>query len=175
MTTPIHTILELCKRSDAIARDKGWLKEGDPRPFGMSIALMHSEISEALEDYRNHKGLNERYYEGTAVSIDGRKHTEYYSGLKESADVSKYKPCDIPIERADLVIRVCQRVGTDWAAEALEDFFLNGLHDFNEDFRDLLAQIHARLSDAFNSHGLDGESHLPALADTLSLTFAFCE
>jgi NTP pyrophosphatase (non-canonical NTP hydrolase) len=36
------------------AKSKGWYDE--PRSFGEMIALCHSELSEALEEYRNHKG-----------------------------------------------------------------------------------------------------------------------
>ena len=31
--------------------------------FGEVIALMHCELSEAYEEYRNHRGYNETYYE----------------------------------------------------------------------------------------------------------------
>ena len=40
----------LQKEAHAIAREKGWWDE--PRTFGDLIALVHSELSEALEVYR---------------------------------------------------------------------------------------------------------------------------
>lgn len=45
----INTFVEECHR---IAREKGWWQ--DMRNDGELIALMHSELSEALEAMRNH-------------------------------------------------------------------------------------------------------------------------
>lgn len=56
-----------------------WEKD---KNFGEVIALMHTELSEAYEEYRNHKNVDETYYEE-----DG-------------------KPCGVPSELADVVIRV---------------------------------------------------------------------
>ena len=52
------------------------------RNFGELIALMHTELSEAFEEYRHGRGLNEIYYENGT------------------------KPCGIPSELADVVIRI---------------------------------------------------------------------
>ena len=56
-----------------------WEKE---RNFGEVIALMHTELSEAFEEYRHGRGFNETYYENGT------------------------KPCGIPSELADVVIRI---------------------------------------------------------------------
>ncbi|MGG1601268.1 hypothetical protein [Paenibacillus naphthalenovorans] len=78
------TIGELVNEAHQNAIDKGWYEE--PRTFGEMIALMHSELSEALEDHRNGRGLREIYYEGD-------------------------KPCGIPIELADVCIRIFDACG----------------------------------------------------------------
>lgn len=78
------TINELCREAYRNAVDKGWYEE--PRSFGDKIALMHSELSEALEDYRNGRLIGEVYFEGT-------------------------KPCGIPIELADVIIRIFDTCG----------------------------------------------------------------
>lgn len=83
------TIPLLVHEAHQNAIDKGWYEE--PRTFGEMIALMHSELSEALEDHRNGRGFREIWYEGE-------------------------KPCGIPTELADTIIRIfdtCGYLGID--------------------------------------------------------------
>lgn len=63
----------------------GWYDE--KRSFGDMIALCHSELSEALEDFRNGKGASEVWKD------------------------EKGKPCGIPTELADVIIRVLDMCG----------------------------------------------------------------
>jgi NTP pyrophosphatase (non-canonical NTP hydrolase) len=73
-----------------IAKAKGFTNA----TIGEDFALMHSEISEALEEYRN-----------------GRRPDEIYT-----CNVDGHKPLGIPIELADVVIRIahfCGKHGID--------------------------------------------------------------
>lgn len=97
------------------AEEKGWNQGLNDRSFGDWMALLHSEISEAYEDYREHRELNEIYYEldGDAMK---RKYTHEEKNKIINAfwrdqsprpqEAPVFKPCGIPIEMADLIIRV---------------------------------------------------------------------
>ena len=84
----------------AIARSKGWHADDSPTRLPELLCLVHSEVSEVLEAYR-----------------DGRS----VFGLFFAEDwVPEMKPEGIPIELADIIIRVldiCGLYGIDigWA------------------------------------------------------------
>jgi hypothetical protein len=81
----ISELTELGYEADCKA---GWIDPNNPnvKPDGQLfmefIGLAHSELSEALEDYRNGHPLNEIWYEEGG------------------------KPCGVPTELADTVIRI---------------------------------------------------------------------
>ena len=72
-------IEQFAQEVHALAVEKGWWDK--KRPIEDTFVMLHCELSEAIEEYRNGHGLTEIYY-----SEDG-------------------KPEGVPIELADVVIR----------------------------------------------------------------------
>jgi NTP pyrophosphatase (non-canonical NTP hydrolase) len=82
---------QLILETTDLAIRKGWVKFDKkkkmvPRNFSEQLMLVVTELAEALEEYRNHHGFNEIYFK------DG-------------------KPEGIPIEMADVIIRIAHICG----------------------------------------------------------------
>jgi len=84
----ITELVELCHQA---AVEKGWWDDNN-KTLPEQIALMHSELSEALEEYRL-----------------GHSPTEIYRVVTDG--VASEKPEGIPIELADLLIRIFDTAG----------------------------------------------------------------
>jgi NTP pyrophosphatase (non-canonical NTP hydrolase) len=130
-TKPLN---ELITRIAKINRDNGWYEDGPQaggRPFADDIALIHSEASEAYEEFRKGRRPDERYYLGTAEQGLGAsgpsptKSSNYFGAPN--------KPEGIPSELADIIIRVldtCDRWNIDIDAVLQEKLAFNATRGY---------------------------------------------
>lgn len=102
------SINELVKEAHATAVSKGWWDKAPS--FGEVIALIHSEASEALEDYRAGKFVDEVWYEAKSVSGQPVVIPQAVA-MEAQGPQPSWKPCGIPSELADIVIRVMDACG----------------------------------------------------------------
>lgn len=101
------TIKDLTADIHQNAKDHGWWDE--ERSFGDIISLCHSELSEALEEFRN--GKPSSYF-----IVDTSTFPQYENCYKDETDLSKWdgnkKLEGTAIEMADCIIRIL-----DWAGK----------------------------------------------------------
>lgn len=108
-------INELAKEIHQVAIAHGWWDE--PRSFGEVIALCHSELSEALEEYRNGKPmLNCAEDEGNwcngGVEDGNMSCEECYRARAKSGKVP-HKPEGVAVEMIDCIIRILDWCGKE--------------------------------------------------------------
>lgn len=99
---------ELAKEAHQIAVEHGFW---DPEPtFGELIALMHSELSEALEEYR--AGRPMVWYE---CELDGEPCDKVICECKQcNGAYMREKPEGIAVELADCIIRMLDWISAKW-------------------------------------------------------------
>ena len=115
----------------------GWWEES--RSFGEICALIHSELSEALEEYRDGK---------PDVYIIG----EHGITPIKPEEWKGEKPEGIAVELADAVIRILDYMGKErleYCAEADDVFRDNPAALLETDFGDFVARCHSDISDAY--------------------------
>ena len=130
-------LAELQKEAHAIAKEHGWRDE--EYAFGDLIALVHSELSEALEAYRERELasssdiLRSTMPRGAYRSDDEQVECWYIpnddSGKPELREFTEYevttKPEGVPSELADVVIRVADMA--EWYGCPLESIEVTGV------------------------------------------------
>lgn len=107
------------------ANAHGWWEE--ERNFGELIALCHSELSEALEEYRKGKKPNETYF---YCDRDKKVAEKGGHGCIRSCEHCEFaKPEGIPTELADVVIRIMDM--SEWYGIDL-DAAIRRKHEYNK-------------------------------------------
>ena len=120
---------ELAKEAHQIAVDHGWW-EKEPS-LGDLVALMHSELSEALEEYRADRGMVWHKVEEIKARYPGESDVKLVS----------CKPEGIAVELADCIIRIL-----DWMGK--EQMDAQELLDESKKRAGIMADVPKRIYDA---------------------------
>lgn len=143
----MNKITELVQKAHQNAIDKGWWEE--PRTYGELIALVHSEVSEALEDYWAGCSPYATWYE-KKCGDEIKRSDEFVNDT--------WKPCGIPSEMADVCIRIFDIAGKyEWGSllekevHSLRGMKVNEIWD-ESPFAGKLSMLHVVLSKSLESH-----------------------
>lgn len=162
---------KLAKEVHTLAIEKGWWET--ERSFAEIIALIHSELSEALEEYRNGKPnlyynceeLSPNYPPAMCNPKDKYECLNFYK--KDVCPYKSKKPEGIAVELADVIIRIldyCGKEGID-----IDDILRcrragNSYYTLPE----LIAECHSLLSEAYK------DSKLKSTKGIVKICFAEC-
>jgi len=102
-----------------------------PATFGERIALIHSELSEALEDFRAGERPDQTWYENPSGVLPSKgRFDSPVARVVDQDEVNERlrKPCGIPSELADAIIRIADlavHYGIDLDAAVAEKLAFN--------------------------------------------------
>lgn len=152
---PVLNLNALIAEAYNTALEKGWYEKGDKDPFEV-VVNFQGEISEAWEDWRNHK--------------------------MELAFDEKGKPIGFPTEAADILVRVFDimgrknhRIANQEVIEAeAERIFLEDYNDISIPgvFHDLHDCAHGCLD---FPNGIDPDYDFEQMESLIACTLAFCK
>ena len=138
------TVQEMIKEAYTCAASKGFWDGVDPiRSIPTQLALIHSEASEILEDYRAGK---------TELAL------EKACSCSERSSCCAAKPVGLPSELADVAIRVFCLVGalgSDWTAYFEVNKTKTKYMIEHREIPERVARIHQRISSCLGSTGRD--------------------
>lgn len=129
----MKNLKELQSQAHQIAVEKGWWE--NDRNMGEQIALMHSELSEALEEWRRNPDPTVVWYGYPESLARECSHIETVSqeptqtcNHRDAASTIRGKPEGFGVELADCVIRIldtCETYGLDLEALIVEKMNYN--------------------------------------------------
>lgn len=143
---------ELAKEAHQISVDHGWW-EKEPS-FGDLVSLMHSELSEALEEYR--AGRPMVWHGCMFPDPEAQRVCEMNDRCKENKETCKFrdrKPEGIAVELADCIIRIL-----DWAGHEnvnMDRIFFEAMEAYKDQpeeeqsFGEFISALHNLLSMAY--------------------------